>query len=302
MRCLTSQTANRANLYQVMRHAPSALGLTGFLLVAAQTFAAAPTVHRDLPYAGTRDPKQSLDVYIPADAKSGKRPIVFWIHGGGWTGGDKREMAAKPTAFVEHRFVFVSINYRLFPGASIGAIARDVAKAVRWMHDHAREFGGDGDKIFVMGHSAGAQLAALVCTDERLLAAEGLPLSILRGCVPVDGDTYDVPVQIQMESATNSKLHQSKFGDSASQKDLSPVTHVAGGKGVPAFLLIFVAKHPETSAQAQRLAKALRAAGISVQTFAAENTDHKKLNNDLGTAGDKPTASIFGFLEARSKR
>ena len=120
--------------------------------------------------------------------------------------------------------------------------------------------------------------------------------------MPVDGDTYDVPMQIRMESATNSKLHQWKFGDSTSQKDLSPLTHVAGGKNIPPFLLVYVAKHPETSAQAQRLAKALRAAGISVEAFAAENTDHKKLNNDLGTAGDKPSAAIFGFLESRSKR
>jgi dienelactone hydrolase len=75
-------------------------------------------------------------------------------------------------------------------------MAGDVAKAIRWVRDRAQQYGGDPDTIFVMGHSAGAQLAALVCTDDRYLKAEGLSFSILKGCVPVDGDTYDVPMQI----------------------------------------------------------------------------------------------------------
>ncbi len=254
-----------------------------------------PVVHRDLPYAGTNDPKQTLDVYSPADAKAKNRPFVFWIHGGGWTGGDKRDVAHKPAAFVAKNYVFVSINYRLFPSVPLKTIAGDVARAIRWTHDHAAEFGGDGKSIFVMGHSAGAQLAALVCTDERYLAAEGLPLTIIKGCVPVDGDTYDVPMQIVAEIPKNKELHREKFGDEKSQRQLSPITYVTRGKLIPPFLILFVANHPETSAQAHRLAAALRAAGIEAETFAAENTDHKKLNNSLGLPGDKPTAAIFDF-------
>lgn len=256
----------------------------------------APIVHRDLPYAATSDPKQTLDVYSPADAKAKNRPIVFWIHGGGWTGGDKRDVAHKPAAFVAKGYVFVSINYRLFPSVALKTIAADVARAIHWTHDHAAEFGGDGNSIFVMGHSAGAQLAALVCTDERYLAAVGLPLSIIKGCVPVDGDTYDVRMEIAAEIPKNKELHRAKFGDEKSQKELSPVTYVARGKPIPPFLLLYVANHPETSAQARRLAQALQQCGIEVETFGAENTDHKKLNNSLGLPGDKPTAAMFEFI------
>jgi dienelactone hydrolase len=102
----------------------------------------------------------------------------------------------KPQAFADKGFVFVSVNYRLLPKATIKQMAEDVAKAIRWVHDHARDHGGDPNTIIVMGHSAGAQLAALVCTDERYLKTEGLPLSVIKGCVPVDGDTYDVPLQM----------------------------------------------------------------------------------------------------------
>ena len=73
-------------------------------------------------------------------------------------------------------------------------MAGDVAKSIRWVHDHASQYGGDPNNMFVMGHSAGAQLAAQVCTDDRYLKAEGLSLAIIKGCVPVDGDTYDVPL------------------------------------------------------------------------------------------------------------
>jgi hypothetical protein len=90
---------------------------------------------------------------------------------------------------VDKGFVFASTNYRLLPDGTIKQMGEDVAKAIHWVHDHAEECGGDSSRMFVMGHSAGAQLAALVCTDDRFIKAEGLSPSIIRGCVPVDGDT-----------------------------------------------------------------------------------------------------------------
>ncbi|HEY2158474.1 MAG TPA: family 16 glycoside hydrolase, partial [Isosphaeraceae bacterium] len=200
----------------------------------APSRAAEPRVQRDVAYADSKDERQTLDVYAPAQGKD--RPVVFWIHGGGWQAGDKVEVQAKPQAFVDRGFVFVSTNYRLLPKATIGQMAEDVAKAIRWTREHARDYGGDPDSVFVMGHSAGAQLAALVCTDLHYLKAEGVPTSILKGCVPVDGDTYDVPMQIRTVEARRAGLYRKKFGDEASQKELSPVTHVARDKGIPPIL------------------------------------------------------------------
>jgi acetyl esterase/lipase len=265
------------------------------LFLASPLLAAEPKVHRGLPYAEPKNERQMLDVYAPTEGKH--HPVVVWIHGGGWRRGDKAEVQHKPRAFVDKGFVFVSINYRFVPKVTVKEIARDVAKAIRWTHDHAKDYGGDPNTIIVMGHSAGAQLAALVCTDDRYLKAEKLPLSIIKACVPVDGDTYDVPMQIKTVEEKRAKSYRMTFGDADSQKELSAVTHVAKGKHIPPFLILHVADHPETKAQSQRLAKTLQEAGISAKAYPAKGKNHTTINNDLGLADDKPTQALFEFLD-----
>jgi acetyl esterase/lipase len=264
------------------------------MLLAASALADEPQVHRDLAYAEPKNERQTLDVSAPKEGK--KHPIILWIHGGGWQAGDKTDVQVEPQAFVEKGFVFVSINYRLLPNASIKEMAGDVARAIRWVHDHAQEYGGDPDLFLVMGHSAGAQLAALVCTDDRYLKAEGLSLSILKGCVPVDGDTYDVPMQIATVEQERKDAYRRKFGDDASQKALSPVTHVARGKSIPPFLILHVADHPETTAQSQRLARALLDAGVPAKAHPAKGKNHGTINADLGKPEDEPTRALLAFV------
>jgi arylformamidase len=271
------------------------------LLLAPPLLAAEPKVHRDLAYAGSKDKRQTLDVYAPPEGKN--HPVVVWVHGGGWQAGDKKEVHHKPRAFAGKGFVFVSVNYRLLGDkVTIQQMAGDVARAVRWVHDHARDYGGDPDTLFVMGHSAGAQLATLVCTDGRYLKAQKLSLSLVKGCVPVDGDTYDVPMQIRTVEKERAQRYQKKFGGAESQKELSPVTHVARGKGIPPFLILHVAGHPETKAQSQRLAGALRGAGVPATAYPAGGKTHETINSQLGRPGDRPTRAVFEFLGKASKR
>ena len=263
---------------------------------AQATVTAELKVRRDVPYAEPKNRRQTLDVYSPKEGKD--HPIVFWIHGGGWQAGDKAEVQQKPQAFVDAGFVFASTNYRFVPQVGIREMAGDVAKSIRWIHDHAAEFGGDGKTIFVMGHSAGAQLAALVCTDERYLKSEGLSLAIVKGCVPVDGDTYDVPLQIATVEERRANSYKMKFGSEASQRELSPVTHIAKGKGIPPFLILHVADHPEVKMQSRRLAKALEEAGVAAKAYAAEGKNHGTINSDLGAPADKPTKELFDFVRS----
>jgi arylformamidase len=270
------------------------------LFLASPTLADEPNAHRGLAYAEPRNERQMLDVYAPTQGKG--LPVVVWIHGGGWQAGDKKEVHNKPQAFAERGFLFVSINYRLLPTVTIKQMAEDVAKAIRWVHDHVKDYGGDPNTIIVAGHSAGAQLAALVSTDERYLKAEGLPLSVIMACVPVDGDTYDVAMQIKTVEAKRAAIYRIKFGDEKMQKELSSVTHVAKGKNIPPFLILHVADHPETKGQSQRLVKALQEAGISAKAYPAEGKSHSTINNDLGIVGDRPTQEMFGFLNVVLKK
>lgn len=268
--------------------------------------AKAQDVRRDIPYG--EHERQVLDVYFTAGAQD--RPVVFWIHGGGWQTGDKSDVQLKPQVFVEKGFVFVSTNYRLLPDVDMGTIIRDVAKSIRWVHEHIADYGGDPNRIFVMGHSAGAQLAALVSIDGRYLEAEGLSLAILKGCVPVDGDTYDVPAIIEMAETRNRVHHRpqatfghrQKFGnDPAKHRDFSAVTHVAKGKGIPPFLILYVAEQPDNTAQAQRLAAVLKEAGVPATAFGARETSHNRINADLGLPDDPATKALDAFLDEALK-
>jgi acetyl esterase/lipase len=268
----------------------------------------AQEIKRDIPYIKNADKLQTLDVYSPANAKS--LPVVFWIHGGGWQGGDKSEMYMKPQVFNGKGFVLVSTNYRLLPSVDMATLTRDVAKSIRWVHDHIAEYGGDPKRLLIMGHSAGAQLAALICTDESYLKEEGLSFAIIKGCVPVDGDTYDIPAMIEV-AEMRQRLHglplpkfghRIKFGNDAEKhKAFSAVTHVAKNKGIPPFLILYVANHPDVTAQALRLGNVLKAADVPVTVFGAKETTHIKINADLGRSDDPATTALFAFVEKALK-
>lgn len=278
--------------------------LTGLLLGAAASlaFASARQVARDVPYA-TAHERQVLDVYSPAGARD--LPVVFWVHGGGWQSGHKGLVAVKPKAFNDAGFVFVSINHRLLPAVAMEAITSDVASALGWVSKNIAAYGGDPDKLFVMGHSSGGHLAALMCTDDRYAKAHGYALTAIKGCVPVDADTFDIPAIIEM-AETRARVHnlpmptfghRQKFGnDPAKHRDFSPATHVAAGKGIPPFLIVHIAENPDTGAQARRFAAVLQTAGIAARVLTARETTHAGVNDNLGVAHDPVTKEIFAFV------
>jgi acetyl esterase/lipase len=263
----------------------------------------------NLPYTSPAHERQVLDIYAPPGAKD--LPVVFWIHGGGWQAGDKTSVQLKPQTFVAKGFVFVSTNHRLLPHVEMRAIFQDVAKSIGWVHKNIAQHGGDPQRIFVMGHSAGAQLAALMCTDDRYLKAEGVPFSALRGCVPVDGDTYDIPAIIET-AETRLRVHgmpmpkyghRLKFGnDPVLHRDYSAVTHVAKGKGIPPFLILHVADHPDNAMQARRFEATLKDAGVPVKNFGARETNHNRINAELGLPDDPATKALFEFIETALKQ
>jgi acetyl esterase/lipase len=274
--------------------------LAFFLLV---SIAQAQNLTSNVPYADPAHERQVLDIYAPDDAKD--LPVVFWIHGGGWQAGDKTSVQIKPRVFTEHGFVFVSTNYRLLPHVEMEVLIGDVAKSLGWVQKNIAGHGGDPGGIFVMVHSAGAQLAALICIDDRYLKAEGVSFDVLKGCVPVDGDTYDLPAMIMTAEIRQTVHglplpefgHRVKFGnDPKKHIDFSAVTHVAQGKGIPPFLILHVAGHPDVTAQARRLGAVLKEAEIPVQVFGARETTHNKLNDDLGLPDDPATTELFKFL------
>lgn len=266
------------------------------LLTTVPGSAADPIIRRDVAYAEPANPRQTLDVFAPGEGM--RRPVVLWIHGGGWRRGDKSAVQQKPRYFVERGFVFVSTNYRFVPQVTVPEMTRDIARAIRWVHEHATEFGGDPSRIVVMGHSAGAHLAALVATDERYLRGEGLSLAILKGCVPVDTAAYDIPKRIIDGGALPTETLLETFGKTVeAQRDVSPAAQAAPNKSIPPFLILHVASRPDSTAQSNWFAERLRAAGVEATVFAAQGKNHGTINSELGRKNDPPTAAMEAFLD-----
>jgi acetyl esterase/lipase len=260
-------------------------------------------VERNLPFAGPKDEAnglQSLDVYAPRSGSG--RPILVYVHGGGWRKGDKAQVGLKPRAFADKGFVFVSVNYRLVPAVTYKEQADDVARAIAWIHARAEKYDGDPGRIFLMGHSAGAQLVALVGTDERYLKAAGLPLSTLKGVIPLDGAAYDVSQRIAQGTPKEQPLFEEVFGkDRASQTEASAASHAARGKGIPSFLIFYVAGRDVARVQSESLGKVLGDAGVPAKVVPAEGKTHASLNDDLGKPDDVPTRVVFDFLQGVKK-
>ncbi|MEO1980672.1 MAG: alpha/beta hydrolase [Fuerstiella sp.] len=280
--------------------------ITIFCFIAIADVSVAQKLTADIPYVQNDHERHVLDIYTPEKATDKILPVMFWIHGGGWQQGDKTDVGLKPQVLTERGFVFVSTNYRLLPDVEMDVLTHDVAKAFGWVHRNIAKYGGDPKRIFVGGHSAGAQLAALICTDDRYLKEEGVSFDVLRGCVPVDGDTYDIPKIIMTaehrQTLYGGKMytfgHRQKFGnDPEKHIDFSAVTHVAKDKGIPPFLLLYFPGNPDTRAQARRLEAVLKESQIPARSYGKRDSNHSRLNNELGKPDDPATQELYRFLD-----
>ncbi len=280
----------------------AAVAVTQFLCssVSAQKMTA------NVAYMNDGHERHLLDIYTPSPPADGPLPVMFWIHGGGWQVGNKSDVALKPKALTERGFVFVSTNYRLIPEVTMDVLIQDVAASLGWVHRNISKHGGDPSRIFVGGHSAGAQLAALICIDDRYLGQQGVSFDVLKGCVPVDGDTYDIPKIIMTaehrQALYGGKMftfgHRQKFGnDPEKHVDFSAVTHVAKGKGIPPFLILYFSGNPDTRSQARRLESVLKENNIQAKAYGKRDSNHSRLNNDLGKPDDPATQEFYQFLD-----
>nr|WP_255406037.1 alpha/beta hydrolase [Novosphingobium sp. CF614] len=246
------------------------------------------------------DRLQNLD-FTPASRVAGPAPLILFVHGGGWKRGDKDNATGRWKAphFVGEGYAFASINYRLVPQATVEQQAQDVADALAALLARSRQLGIARGKVVLMGHSAGAQLVALVGTDPRYLRKAGLSFADIAGVVPIDGAAYDVPAQMADGPRIMQATYREAFGDDpARQHALSP-TAQAQAPNAPAFLLLHV-QRPDGVRQAQALEAALHKAGTPVERGAFEGQGlrgHMEINRDLGDPDYPATAVVDRWLK-----
>jgi arylformamidase len=267
------------------------------------------TVSRDIPYdhvAGVDPNLLSLDIYAPKTGTAAARdlrPVLVMIHGGAWQIGDKATPnigSRKAATFVSNGFVYVAINYRLSPSVRYATQAGDVAKALAWVVQNIGHYSGDPGRIYVMGHSAGAHLAALVATDESYLTREGLNLKTIKGVVLLDGP-YDIPwVMEHIGTRGRDMLFTPAFGnDPKVWSNASPIDHISAGKGIPPMLILY-ANRPRSPEVSRHLAQALKAAGVPAAAVEVQGKNHAAMNRDVSNPNDAETQIILEFLRGKS--
>jgi acetyl esterase/lipase len=244
----------------------------------------------------TRAGSLNLDVY-PATGTG--LPVVIFVHGGGWFRGDKSSVDAKPAAFNTRGYVFVSVNYRLLPEAGVLQQMEDVARAVRWVKRHIGPYGGDPSRIVLMGHSAGAHLAALLATDESYLRAEGLSLADIQGVIALDTQTYDlVRLLKNIPEEAGGEVYWEAFGrDPQFWEQMSPLWHVEAGKAIPPFFVVYTGEKESRAIISTLFVDTLQEAGFSAVLVPATEKTHGSLNREFGLPNDRVSNLAFAWLE-----
>jgi acetyl esterase/lipase len=219
-----------------------------------------------IPYAS--GPRHLLDVYAPTPRQA-HAPVAVFLYGGGWQTGDRALYLYVGAALASRGVVTLIPDYRLFPAVRYPAFLQDAAAAVRYAHDHAAEFGGDPSRLFLIGHSAGAYLAAMLALDPRWLEAVGLsPARDIAGFSGLAGP-YDF-------LSLQSPVLQAIFGPESGWPEEEPINHAAAG-APPALLLAGAGDKLIDPTNTQRLAARLQAAGDKVQIRIYPKVDHAGL-------------------------
>jgi acetyl esterase/lipase len=130
-------------------------------------------------------PRQKLDIYLPKNGAV--KATVLYLYGGGWVSGARWYYRLFGRAMASRGYAVVVPDYHLYPKATFPAFVEDAALAFKWMHDHAAELRGSSSRLFVMGHSAGAHISALLALDAKYLKAHGLETSAIKGVVGLAG-------------------------------------------------------------------------------------------------------------------
>lgn len=248
----------------------------------------------------------SLDIYSPLNGKN--MPVVVFVHGGGWQIGDKASAShrAKRDFFIEHGFIFVSVNYRLAPDDFYPTYPQDVAKSLSFVLKWIGKFHGDSHNVFLMGHSAGAHLAALVTTDQHYLNDLGSGIENIKGVILLDGAGYDIPElvadNIQHNNQPGLDMYYTSFGESNDLwEEASPISHVDQSVALPPIQLFYVQQRRLGNIMSNRFYDKLVNNGKQVEIIAVANTTHELINKNFGSQGDIVSEQTLEFMYSKMK-
>jgi arylformamidase len=247
--------------------------------------------------------KHRLDLYLPPGRDW---PMFVFVHGGALISGDKclrvcgADVYGNIGRFYASRGIGVAlINYRLQPKVTWREQVDDVARATAWAYTHAQNYGGDSSRLFIGGHSAGAQLAARVALDAKPMSQHGLSPAIIQGVIAISGAGFDLTDAKTYELGRNLHLYEARFrcGDPTDhwKTEASPITYAT--PGAPPFLIIYAKGDPKAlQRQSDLLHTALRQHQIPSELLVIPGENHCRIVLALSRADKKAAPAILNFI------
>ena len=237
-------------------------GCSAFDLLDALTPAGAYDATLDIAYGPK--PRQRLDVYIPSSAAPTGAVIVFF-YGGNWQSGDKAGYRFIAESLTRQGHIVVIPDYRVYPAAVFPAFVEDGAQAVAWVSGHLARYGSAPDAIYLMGHSAGAYIAAMLALNPSYLREAGVPRERITGVIGIAGPYDFLPLTDQVLKTI--------FGPEETRARTQPITFV--DRGAPPMLLVTGAGDTTVRPRnSHRLAARLREEGVPVREIVYPDDGH----------------------------
>lgn len=254
----------------------------------APTLPAGARALRDVSYGN--DPRQRFDVYLPAQPRNA--PILLFVHGGGWANGNKDNPGVvehKAAYWLPKGYILVSTNYRMRPDTAPLDQARDVARALAAVQQRAPEWQGDASRVLLMGHSAGAHLAALVGASSALWREAGATRP--RGVVSLDSGALDVP--LTMKNPPLRRIYDAAFGQNPADWIAASPYHQLTRDAVP-MLFVCSSRRKDACPQGRAMAEKAKSLGVAMDVR-PEDLSHGEVNRELGLPTDY-TKAVDAFV------
>lgn len=237
------------------------------------------TVHQDVPYG--EHANQTMDIYAPDDAKD--QPILMHLHGGGWSGGSKSERVTyinKVNRWVAHGFIVISVETRLMPDAKVYGQVHDLAKAVVMVQQQAKQWGGNGSKLILSGHSSAGTMVSVLAAKPQIVIALGGQRWL--GSIAIDSSSLDIPRTMQLWSP---EMFRYAYGDDTTLwKAASPI-NLLSNQSLPLLLACSKQRLDSSCEQAELFIEQANQYGLET-TMIKRDFDHGAMDFELGLNAD----------------
>ena len=250
-------------------------------------------VARDISYLPHATKSQRLDIYMTKEP--GLSPVFVFIHGGSWITGSRTQYGMLGRVLSEQGIVTVTVDYRLNPEVTYPAFMKDCDAALSWVIEHIQNYGGDPQRVFLAGHSAGAHIAALMLVHDQFRQAGAFDTQSLAGAVLMSG-AYEFGEDIGVDD----ELVRRVMNTPENYLDAQPIRHTRGD--VPPILIIQGTEDKVTGkTQASKFAQAMKDKGADIHYATIPKGDHLTVLIDM-LPGEKGETykRIVEFLQERS--